>query len=134
MKNSLYSPLALLLIFCASIFLSSCKEDPDRDKFIAQYSVAETCPSGNFTYNINITASSSSENGVVIGGFGGVDLAVVGTVDDNSITIPNQNLTLNGTALTLDASGTINGNILTMNYTFNSNGVGESCTMTCTKL
>jgi len=104
-----------------------------REKFIGQYDVAETCPSGNFSYAINIVTSSASENGVIINNFGEFGQPVNGTISGSNITIPSQNISVQGVAITLDGSGSITGNLLTINYTFNVSGAGQTCTKNCTK-
>lgn len=104
-----------------------------REKFLAQYNVNEACPSGNFTYTINIVASTTADNAVIINNLGGSNAPVNATVDGNSITIPNQNITSQGLAISLNGSGALNGNLLIINYTFNLAGGGESCSMNCTK-
>ncbi|RMG73396.1 MAG: hypothetical protein D6722_03820 [Bacteroidetes bacterium] len=107
---------------------------PSRDKFIATYQVNESCPSGNITFQITVTASASAENAVIINNLGDFGQSVTGTVNGNSISIPNQNISSGGFALSVNGSGSINGDLLIINYTYNFSGGGESCTMNCTKL
>ncbi|MEM9985041.1 MAG: hypothetical protein AAF804_08075, partial [Bacteroidota bacterium] len=41
-----------------------------REKFIAQYTVAESCPSGNYTFEMNLVAGSASDDAVIINNLG----------------------------------------------------------------
>ncbi len=151
--------LSLALFFVASLFLvtlsTSCANegctnpfsdnfdadaDEDdgtcilsREKFIGQYVVSETCPSGNYNFNINIVASSGSENGIIINNLGEFGAAFNGTVDKSSVTIPSQSVSAQGLTLNVNGSGTISDNSLIINYTYDVGGQGESCTMNCTK-
>jgi len=109
----------------------TCK--PWRDKFIGSFSAQESCTQGNFNYTLSITSSSASGTSVVLNNFYGVGASVVGTVNANSITIANQTVTVQGTAVNFSGSGQISGNILTLTYTASVAGVADSCTATCTK-
>ncbi len=104
-----------------------------REKFIAQYNVAESCPSGNFTFAMNIVASTTAEDAVILNNLGDFGSAINGTVSGSSITIPNQNITIQGIAVSINGSGSINGNLLIINYSYNFAGGGETCSMNCTK-
>lgn len=106
---------------------------PARDKFIAQYTVSESCPSGNYTYEVNIVPGASADNAIIINNLGGSASAINATVDKSSVSIPNQNITIQGLAISVNGSGSINGNLLIINYTFNFAGGGETCSMNCTK-
>ncbi len=152
------NPLLTLLIFSFSLFMllaTGCAEEgctdpmsdnynidatkddgtciPWRDKFIAQYTVSESCPSGNYTYEINIVQGSASADAVIINNIGGSNSAINGTVNNTSVNIPNQNITVGGLAISVNGSGSINGNLLIINYSFNFAGGGETCSMNCTK-
>ena len=104
-----------------------------REKFIAQYTVTESCPSGNFSFEINIVAGSSDETAIIINNLGDFGAAVNATVNGSSVTIPNQNITSQGIAVSINGSGSINGNLLIINYSYNFSGGGETCSMNCTK-
>ena len=102
-----------------------------REKFIGSYNVSESCTSGNFTYAISITTSSTGAANVIITNFGGftTPINVNGTVSGTSLTIPNQ--TVGGG--TFSGSGQIAGNILTITYNATAGSSTDACTMTCTK-
>jgi len=106
-----------------------------RAKFLGSYSVNEACTSGNYTYDSNVNTSSISVSNIVITNFGDYSVSVAATVDDNgtSVTIANQTVTISGASATVQGSGQINGNILTITYTITASGVSDTCTMTCTK-
>lgn len=146
----LVSSLAMLMTFTSSCATEGCtdpnsdnydvdakKDDgsciPSRDKFISQYTVAESCPSGNFTYEINIVASAAGDDAIIINNLGGSSSAVNGTVNQSSVTIPSQNITISGIAISINGTGSINGNLLIINYSYNFAGGGETCSMNCTK-
>ncbi len=107
---------------------------PARDKFLSQYNVAESCPSGNFTYTVNIVPSTTAADGVVINNFAELGVAISGTVSGSSLSIPNQNVTVQGLAVSINGTGALNGTLLIINYTYNFAGGGETCTKNCTKL
>jgi hypothetical protein len=96
--------------------------------------VTESCPSGNFTYQITITTSSAGVDRVIINNFGGYGVSVSGTVSGSSISIPTQQVDVQGTAGTFSGSGQLSGNIMTITYTISSGSSSETCTKTCTKL
>lgn len=104
-----------------------------RGKFLSTYNVTEACPTGNFNYQITITTSSTGVDRVIINNFGGYGVSVPGSASGSSLTIPNQQVDLQGTAATFSGSGQLNGNILTISYTISSGSSSETCTKTCTK-
>lgn len=101
----------------------------ERAKFISTYSVSESCTSGNYTYSITITNSSTDVTKVIIGNFGDFGVDIVATVSGSGLTIANQ--TVGGG--TFSGSGQLSGNILTLTYTVTAGTDSDSCTMTCTK-
>jgi hypothetical protein len=104
-----------------------------REKFLAQYSVTEACPSGNYSFNMNIAASTTADDAVILNNLGDFGQAVNGTVSGTSITIPNQNISDQGFTISINGSGSINGNLLIINYSYDFSGTGETCSMNCTK-
>ncbi|MEZ4771953.1 MAG: hypothetical protein R3D00_02145 [Bacteroidia bacterium] len=146
----LISSLSMMMTFTTSCATEGCtdpnsdnydvdakKDDgsciPSRDKFIGQYTVSESCPSGNYTFEINIVASASADNAIIINNLGDLGAAVNATVSQSSVTIPNQNITASGFAVSVNGSGSINGNLLIINYSYNFSGGGETCSMNSTK-
>jgi hypothetical protein len=105
-----------------------------RAKFLSTYNVTESCPSGNFNYQITITTSSAGVDRVIINNFGGYGVSVSGTISGSSINIPTQQVDVQGTAATFSGGGQLNGNIMTITYTISSGSISETCTKTCTKL
>jgi hypothetical protein len=98
-----------------------------RTKFIGAYNTSETCngmPFGN--YSNNISTSGSDVTKIIISNFGDSGQNAVATVDGTDVTLDP--ITLGGFAVT--GSGTINGNVLTFNYSFST----FSCVMTMTKI
>jgi hypothetical protein len=138
-QNRLKTYLTLSSIVCL-MFCVSCKKDPPaRDQFIATYSVVEACPSGNSNYTVSISASTKSEEAVLINNFAdlGTSATADATVSGSSITIPSQtlNVTFNGqrVAVSLSGTGTISGTTLSISYSYSIGTTGETCTMNCTK-
>ena len=105
-----------------------------RSKFISTYNVSESCPSGNFSYQITISTSSSGVDRVLISNFGGYGAAVNASPSGSQLSVPNQQGDINGKSATFSGSGQLSGNILTMTYTIGGGGGSETCTMTCTKV
>lgn len=104
-----------------------------RTKFIAAYSVTESCTSGNFSYDISIVTSASGVSNVIINNFGGYGITATGTVNGKTLTIPNATADVQGVSVSYQGTGQINGNILTMNYSVSAGGTSDPCTATCTK-
>lgn len=101
----------------------------ERAQFLANYSVSESCTSGNYTYSIEVGTSSTDVTKVIISNFGDYGVDVVATVNGSSLTIANQ--TVGGG--TFSGSGQLSGNILTITYSVTAGTSTDSCTMTCTK-
>lgn len=131
-KNTLGS---LILFGTIALSLVSCKKD-EREKFLGTYSVNESCGLGNVSYQMTVSASSSSDDGVLMANFGGFSTAVSvsGNINKSAITIPNQNISIGGNTVSLSGTGALNGTILTIAYTFSVGGGSDNCTATCTKL
>lgn len=111
----------------ANNYSSSAKKDDgsckfDRDAFIGNYSATYTdlCE-GISTGNMSITASTSAKNKIVITSDGNI----VGTVNGTGVTIDSQ--TVDG--LQFSGSGSINGNILTLNLTYYDSFLDETCSI-----
>ncbi|MBI1266481.1 MAG: hypothetical protein GC193_03515 [Cryomorphaceae bacterium] len=104
-----------------------------RSKFLGSYSVSESCSSGNYTFNLTITTSSTGVRNVIINNFYDFGISVSATISGNSLTIPNQTVSSGGAAYTISGSGQITGNILTLTYTIAAGAESDSCTSICTK-
>ena len=112
-------------------------KDPDRLAFLGSYSVIESCATtGNYEYNITITESTTSEDDIVINNFG--DFAggsLKATVSGKGMSIPAQTINITGTSVNVaNGTGSLNGNLLTISYTYSIGADSESCSMICTKL
>ena len=101
----------------------------ERAEFIGTYNVTEACTSGNYTYSITVTTSSTGVTSIIINNFGDYNVNVIATVSGDNLTIANQ--TVGGG--TFSGSGQINGSILTITYNVTAGTSSDDCTMTCTK-
>ncbi|MBL8012041.1 MAG: hypothetical protein JNJ64_15650 [Flavobacteriales bacterium] len=103
-----------------------------RAKFIGSWSGTETCTSGNYTWTMTSTSSSTGVTAIIFNNFAGYSgLNISATVNSNgtSLTIPNQ--TVSGA--TVSGSAQLTGNIMTLTYQISGGGGSDSCTATCTK-
>lgn len=119
---------------CSEGYEGSTCGTEERSKFIASYNTTEACPSGNFSYTVGVTTSSTGVSNVIISNFGGYGVNVAASANNSTLTIANQTIDLSGTAATFSGTGQLSGNILTITYTVAANGGSETCTMTCTKI
>ncbi len=134
MKFSIPQIKLLFTCFLAGslIVLSGCKKDDDgadRSDFVATYSVIETCGAGNDSYDITITESSTSDDGILIANLYDWDETATATVDGDNLTIPSQLLD----GLTFSGTGTLDGNELTINFQVAFGPDSDNCSAACTK-
>ena len=118
---------------CADGYTGTNCETEERAQFIGTYSVSESCTSGNYTYNVTVSNSSTGATAIIIGNFGDYSTNVNATVDGDNITIPNQTNQVGGFPLTFSGTGQISGTILTISYTVSDGTNTDTCTKTCTK-
>lgn len=137
MKFNIKNTLGSIAVFgTIALSLVSCKKD-EREKFLGTYAVNESCAVlGNGSYQMIVSASSSSDDGVLMANFGGFSTAVSvsGNINESAINIPNQNISIGGTTVGISGTGSLNGTIMTIAYTYSVNGGSDNCTATCTKL
>ncbi len=108
---------------------------PAKEKFLGTYSVIESCASGNYDYTITITESASDEASVVITNFGAFGSPIVADVSQSEIFVNNQSIQYNGAGLSIqNGVGSINGNNLTITYSYSNAEGTETCTMNGLKL
>jgi|GEM_PF-6601107 len=138
MKKILSSGLFAMLLLVLIASVSSCKKDEeveDRAAFIGSYACVEACATnGNFNYNFTITESSVTTTDIIINNFGDfANAQVKGTVNGTGLTLPNQTININGIALTVSGSGSLNNNILSITYTYSAGVDADNCSVTATK-
>ena len=147
--------LFLMMAIATTISLTSCKTDGctdptatnyddkadnddgsctfERDAFIGTYNnCVDGCVAGA-SFNMTITAASENTATISISNFAGFGAAytIKATVSGSSITLMPGSL---GTGTTLlSGSGTMNGNILTILYTYEDAFGTETCSITATK-
>ncbi len=96
-----------------------------------QYTASETCqpPVTGGSWSSAVTQSSTDKTRIVIANFGDSGSNVTGHVNKNAITLDATTIGSN----TVTGTGTVSGNILTINYTLTNGVASFSCTMTMTK-
>lgn len=128
------------ILFLVNVLFSCSKDDKslDRVKFIATYNSVDNCPSGASNSVIAISASSTSDNAVLIsnllGLMSGTGLpAATGSINGSNLVIPNQVLAFNGQTVTVSGNGILNGSILNLTITYSFGGATETCSHIATK-
>lgn len=98
-----------------------------REKFLGTYSVTETCSTGQDSYSLTITASSTNDETIV--------LANIYNFSTITADVSGETFTFQQTedTLTYSGTGTISGNTLTINYNVTLNGQEDICTASCIK-
>jgi hypothetical protein len=107
---------------------SKCEVDA-RDKFVGSWRGTSQCRGGDGPglEVFSITKSSTRASRIIIGQIYG-ELTSSSTFD-----IPTQTFDLDGTPATINGSGTLNGNQLTLSYVFSIEGFSTTCTGTYNK-
>ncbi|MBP6334811.1 MAG: hypothetical protein KA444_05000 [Bacteroidia bacterium] len=109
MKNRI-SRILILTLLSTTFMLSSCENSDDgpvvldRDKFLGLWKATSTGPGGSVNFNINITASNSDEDQIIMENFDalGMGTYVGGNVTANTVFIPTNLVnadTISGTGL-----------------------------------
>ena len=118
---------------CATGYEGTNCETEVRAKFVGSYSVQESCQSGNYTFSMSVTSSSTGVSNIIINNFYDIGISVSASITGNSVTIPNQTINDQGVAFTVSGSGQLSGNILTLTYNISAGADSDSCTAPCTK-
>jgi len=121
-----------LVFALSSLLLSSCckeEEVPDRNKFFGTYDCSEQCDSGDWSYVLTITESTSGGDAIILGNFGGYGINLKGTVTGDSFILEQTEQ-----GVMFNSTGTMEGNSLSFNYSANDGENSDSCTGTGTKL
>lgn len=141
MKILNLSRILMLCAICATVLLSSCGKDDDnqadnRDNFVAVYSAVESCDGYSYTdsYDVTITAGAD-DDALIINNIYGVGVnGLNATVDGDNLTMPNQDFPVYaGVAATIEATGTLTGDVLTISFTISDGSQSAVCTLVCTK-
>lgn len=98
-----------------------------REKFLGTYDLTENCSTGTDSYTLTITASSASDDGIVIANFYSFS-TITATVNGETFTFDQTEDTIN-----YSGTGTISGNTLSINYTASLAGQQDICSATCIK-
>lgn len=109
---------------------NECNEDATTGKFVGTFNVSEICTSGNDSYTITITQSSTTDYTILINNFYNTfTTAITANVSQSSLTIPSQTIG----SITVSGSGSISGNNLTLSYTLTDGTNSDSCNVTATR-
>jgi hypothetical protein len=136
MKNLLKNVSAALIISLI-ILNSGCeKNDPsvptaDRDKFIGTWNGTSTGSGGSRTFNMNIKASNSAPDQVLMEEFDGLAAGqfIKASVSGSTITIISTAIS----GETYEGSGSLSGNKITFAFTIDDGQTVESRSATITK-
>ncbi|MFT4062265.1 MAG: hypothetical protein QM642_07915 [Edaphocola sp.] len=136
--------------FTAATFTSCTKEETcnvgyegddcktlSRDKFIGQWKGTEECTLGTDDYSITITASSTSEVGVVLNNIYNQSFVGTGTMTGtNGFSFSGQGTGSGGGTVTFSGTATLNSTTgqLSVVYEITSTAATNSCEFTGTKL
>lgn len=109
---------------------------PWRNKFIGTYAATETCTGeGPDSFTLTVTPSSTSEQGLIFS-FAGAGVTFSGTVTGRTtLSIPTQQINIDGNAFTLSGTGTISEtDLLRLTYTVAFGILSTNCTTEGNKL
>lgn len=101
----------------------------DSDALVGTYIMSDDCESEeNINYTLTISQSSSNKANIIVEDFSNFGVvAAEATVSGSVFTISNYNYTVDGDDYVLNATGTLNGNNLTVVYTIILDGTTDSC-------
>lgn len=106
-------------------------ESPVNQKFVGIYNATSTCStSGSLTYTVTVIGDGGVSTKVYLSNLGnsGCGINLDGNISGNTVAIDGS-----ACGIYYTGSGTISGNILTLNYNSTYNSVTESCSVTMTK-
>jgi hypothetical protein len=123
---------AFLVAACLLIFLVSCeKTEPlistaDRDKFLGTWNAISTGVNGTRNFTMQINASTSSPDQIIIKGFDGGSSSsnLPADVNGNNVTL----ITTIISGETISGSGSLNGDTLRFNFTVDDGQTVENRT------
>lgn len=102
----------------------------ESDVFVGTYAMSDDCDSEqNINYTLTISQSSANKANIIVEDFSNFGtVAAEATVAGSVFTISNYSFTTgSGSQYVLNATGTLNGNTLTVVYTLLLNGTTDSC-------
>lgn len=131
LTKTLLTGAALALL---TVGFNACKKDDgdDRDKFIGVWSGQETCTTGQDSYQLTITKSSTEDVKIVLTNVYNQNFTATATVSGNAFTVTSQNVAQN---VTVSGNGSVNENAITFQFSIQDNaGQSDACTFIGTKL
>ena len=133
-KHQLIFQQLSILIFGILLFLSSCSrfEDPPRDKFLGGYVLELICGGDSDIFEVSILPLGSDENAVTI-------ITYEDTIEplfNLAATVSGNDITITPTELdgeTYSGNGTLNGNVLTIDFVITDAMGSGNCTFIATR-
>lgn len=96
---------------------------PMVEKFLGLYSVEEVCEDGDYVYPMSAYASFDDPFAVIITNYGDLGIDVIGIVDRNFISIPDQYFLIDQDEIgILAGEGEILNGVLSIRYLYDQNG------------
>lgn len=141
--KKLFKTFAAVALIGSISFLSSCDKVCDegyegddcktqiRAKFLGAWQGPETCTVGTDNYTLTIASSSTDVLKITLTNIYGSAFVASATVSGSNFTVANQNV---GASVTVQGSGSVNGNALTFTYTIADGSTSNTCTFNGTKL
>ncbi|MCX7767954.1 MAG: hypothetical protein N2110_02900 [Flavobacteriales bacterium] len=109
---------------------TKCDPTGTVNKFVGIYNGSESCTSGNDTYSLEIEAGTSEYTIKIKNLYNaGATFVINANVSQKNITIPNQ--TVSG--ITVNGSGSLNGNSLSLTFSLSGAAGSDNCTFTGSK-
>jgi len=116
---------------CSNGYEGSECDTEQRAKFLGLFSFSENCNGPTFNYAASISKGSTVD-GVILNDFYALpNTTITAKVYGQNITIPQQTIVHDGNEYSINGSGSISGNVLTLNYTMDTpNKTDLSCSAT----
>ena len=128
----------LFAVLLCTVFFTACEKTEDtgpsttdRDKYLGSWSGSSTGSGGTRNFNMQITASNSAADQIVLNNFDGVGTGnfIYANISGNSLSIVS---TLVGSDR-YDGTGSISGNTLSFTFTIDDGQTIENRSATATK-
>jgi hypothetical protein len=117
--------IGFIILTLLTLVMAACSDDdeikgPDtRAQFVGTYNVEDISQSSGYVYEYTVTVSEGSGNEIKFSNFADLfNVPVKATVSGNTFNVPMQSFTNpSGKTIKVSGSGSIQGGVLTFNYT-----------------